>query len=194
MPRKRKLPDGMVTRPGRKGYYADFRVGGNRVQKKLGTDFEAAKSILHDLRARAEKAEFGLLDNNFLVEELRKRWEASWQQSRKPRTVERYRQCLDNILPALAVAKVSQITEPRIVAYRDKRLTEGVSPRTVNAEVQALGCMLNWGAKEDVRLIGSNPIATVGPLPHDNPKEGRPLSSEEIADLFAASPPHWQDI
>src|SRR5262249_25227091 len=47
--RKRKLPDGMVTRSGRKGYYADFRIGGRRVQRKLSTDFDAAKSILFDL-------------------------------------------------------------------------------------------------------------------------------------------------
>src|SRR5947199_92639 len=67
MPRRRKLPDGMVTRPGRRGYYADFRVGGRRVQKKLGTDFDAAKSILHELRARAEKGGYGLLDNDYTL-------------------------------------------------------------------------------------------------------------------------------
>ena len=60
---RKRLPDGMVTRPGRRGYYADFRVGGRRVQQKLGTDFEAAKSVLHELKARAERARFGLLDN-----------------------------------------------------------------------------------------------------------------------------------
>jgi hypothetical protein len=31
MGRKRKLPDGMVQRPGRQGYYADFMVNGRRV-------------------------------------------------------------------------------------------------------------------------------------------------------------------
>ena len=51
MGKNRKLPDGMVTRPGCRGYYADFRAGGRRVQKKLGTDFQAAKGILIELRA-----------------------------------------------------------------------------------------------------------------------------------------------
>src|SRR5579871_2359408 len=87
MSRKRKLPDGMVTRPGRKGYYADFRVGGRRVQKKLGTDFDAAKSILHDLKARAEKAEFGLLDNNYPLAELQQKYLTHCRQSLDPNTV-----------------------------------------------------------------------------------------------------------
>ena len=34
----RKLPEGMTTRPGRRGYYAEFVVVGRRVQKKLGND------------------------------------------------------------------------------------------------------------------------------------------------------------
>ena len=71
MPRKRKLPDGMVAHPCRKGYYANFRAGGRRILKKLGTDFKPAKSILHELRARAEKADWNLVDNDYPIEELK---------------------------------------------------------------------------------------------------------------------------
>jgi integrase len=183
----------MTTRPGRRGYYADFRVGGRRLQKKLGTDFEAAKSILHDLKARAERADFNLLDNNYQISELRRQWLAHCKQTRKPRTTERYAQALAKILPALACVKVLQLTIPAITEYRDSRLREGASPRTINAEVQALGCMLNW-AMGPAKLIGCNPIKELKPLPHDNPKDGRPLSPEEMERLFVASPSHWRDI
>jgi Meiotically up-regulated gene 113 len=54
MPNRYRLPKGMTTRPGRKGFYADFRVNGRRVQKKLGTNFKAARTLLAVLRARAE--------------------------------------------------------------------------------------------------------------------------------------------
>src|SRR6266568_3197805 len=101
MPRKRKLPDGMVTRPERRGYYADFRVGGRRIQRKLGTDFEAAKSILHELRARAEKAEFSLLDNNYTLASLKSTYLRHCSQALKPRTVDTYLGQLGNILGAL---------------------------------------------------------------------------------------------
>src|SRR6266545_3331753 len=141
MSRKRKLPDGMVTRPGRKGYYADFKVGGRRIQKKLGTDFDAAKSILTDLRARAERADFNLLDNNHPIADLRRQYIAHCKQALEASTVRCYEDWLDTILPALGVVKVSQLTIPAVVAYRERRLAKGRSPRTVNGEVGALATM-----------------------------------------------------
>jgi integrase len=193
MPRKRKLPDGMVQRPGRKGYYADFRAGGQRIQQKLGTDFEAAKSILIELRARAEKADFGLLDNHFALADLQRKYLAHCRQSLEASTVRCYEDWLDTIIPALGVVKVSQVTVPAVLAYREMRLAQGRSPRTVNGEVGALSTMLNWGV-DPARLIGSNPVAGLKPLPHTKPKEGRPLTDDEVPRLLAASPPHWRDI
>src|SRR4051812_33941972 len=103
MARRRKLPDGMVTRPGRRGYYADFMVNGRRVQKKLGTDFDAAKSILHDLRARAEKAEFGLLDNDYPLADLRDAYLKRCRQELRPARVQRYGERLELVLAGLGV-------------------------------------------------------------------------------------------
>ncbi|HYT92784.1 MAG TPA: tyrosine-type recombinase/integrase [Gemmataceae bacterium] len=193
MSRKRKLPDGMVTRPGRKGYYADFKVGGRRIQKKLGTDFDAAKSILTDLRARAERADFNLLDNNHPIADLRRQYIAHCKQALEASTVRCYEDWLDTILPALGVVKVSQLTIPAVVAYRERRLAKGRSPRTVNGEVGALATMLNWGVNLG-KVIGSNPLAGLVPLPHDRPKEGRPLSDDEVPRLLKASAPHWRDV
>jgi hypothetical protein len=34
--RKRKLSNGMVTRPGREGYYCDFQINGKRYPGVLG--------------------------------------------------------------------------------------------------------------------------------------------------------------
>src|SRR5262245_56472849 len=120
MPRPRKLPDGMVTRPGRKGYYADFRVGGRRIQKKLGTDFGAAKSILIELRARAERAGFNLLDNNYTIDQLKRQYLAHCRQALEPSTVRCYEDWLDTIIPAVGVVKVSQLSVSAVLAYRRK--------------------------------------------------------------------------
>jgi len=200
MSKKRQLPDGMVQRPGRIGYYADFQVGGKRVRDFLSTDFGAAKEILNELKSRADKGDFGLQDNAVLLDDLRTKWLAACKQRLKASTVERYEECLDNILPALGVKRVSQVTVAGVVDYRTRRLAErtkrlpdGASPRTVNAEVQALGCMLNWAVKP-AKLIRHNPILDLEPLPHDNPKEGRPLTGDEMMALFDHSAPHWQDI
>jgi hypothetical protein len=45
--------------------YCDFYAGGRRVRKKLATDLDAAKQILVELRSRAQKDEFDLLDNDY---------------------------------------------------------------------------------------------------------------------------------
>jgi integrase len=193
MPRERKLPDGMKTREGRDGYYADFQVNGRRVRDFLSTDFKAACQILNDLKARADKADFNLLDNQFPIDDVRHQYLAHCKQVLDPSTVRCYTDWLRRILPALGVAKVSQLSPATVLAYREQRLANGKSPRTVNAEVGALSTMLNW-AVDPARLIGSNPVAGVKPLPHLRPKEGRPLADDEVPKLLEASPPQWRDI
>jgi integrase len=182
----------MVTRPGRKGYYADFMVNGRRVQKKLSTDFEAAKSILHTLRARADKAGYGLLDNDYPLADLRDAYLKSCDQELRPASVQRYRERLENVLTGIGVQKVSQLDLARVVAYRESRL-KSVSPGTVNAEINSLKFMLKW-AVDPAFLIGSNPIVGLKPLRHDNPKQGRALTDDEVSRLLAKSMPHWRGI
>jgi integrase len=181
----------MVTRPGRKGYYADFRVGGNRVQKKLGTDFEAAKSILIELRARAERGEWGLLDNDYPVDDLKASYLKRCKQELKELSGVRYQAALNAILTWLGVRKVSQLDTARVLAYREAKLAK-LSPRTVNYHVNALATMLRWGA--DQKIIGSNPLDGIQPLPLGQLKEGRPLSNEEVQRLLDKSSQPWRDI
>jgi integrase len=192
MARKRKLPEGMTCRPGRRGYYADFYVGGRRVQKKLGTVFDAAKSILNDLKGRAERAEYDLLDNDYPLADLRAAYVKRCGQELRPATVERYAASLDAVLGWLNVPKVRQIDATRFLAYREHRLATGLSPRTVNHDMTILGSMLRWGVKQ--KLIGSNPLDGIKPLRHDHPKQGRPLTPDEIRLLLDKSPQPWRDI
>jgi integrase len=191
MPRKRKLPDGMVTRPGRKGYYADFMAGGRRVQKKLGTDFDAAKSILHELRARAEKAEFGLLDNDYPLADLRDAYLKRCAQELRPGTLTAYRTSIDIVPAGLGVQKVRQVDAAAVLASRERRLSE-VCPRTVNRDVDAFRFMLRWGV--DRKLIGSDPLDGIKPLRHDRPKQGRALADGEVSRLLEASRQPWRDV
>jgi hypothetical protein len=63
MARTRKLPDGLRLRG--RVYYADFCAKGKRVRKRLSSNLDAASEILNDLKARADKADFNLLDNDY---------------------------------------------------------------------------------------------------------------------------------
>jgi integrase len=80
-----------------------------------------------------------------------------------------------------------------VIRYRQARLEKGTSPRTVNKEVGALSTMLNWGV-DPAKLIGSNPIGGIPPLPHDHPKDGRTLSDDEVRRLLEKSKQPWKDI
>lgn len=192
MAKQRKFPEGMHRRKGRRGYYAEFVVGGRRVQKKLANDFEAARKILHDLRARAEKGEYGLLDNDYLIDDLKGAYLKRCSQELRPNTLLRYGYSLKAIMPALAVRKVSQVTVEKVLAYREERLRKGVSPRTVNHDVTILSAMFGWGV--DKNIIGSNPLRKMEPLLHDHPKEGRALTDAEVEQLLKRSPMHWRTI
>jgi integrase len=191
MSRKRKLPEGIRERGG--VYHADFYAGGRRVRKRLSTDLGAAKEILNDLRARADKADFNLLDNDYPLAELQKQFVRHCRQSLKPATTARYETCLSAILTAIPATRARQLRLESVQLYRDKRLAEGASPRTVNMEVTVLGTMLRWAVKP-ARLIGSNPLAEIEPLPHDHPKEGRALIDDEVKRLLERSPAPWRDI
>jgi integrase len=190
MPRK-KLPDGIRLRGG--AYHADFYAGGRRVRKKLSRHLDVALTLLHELQARADRADFGLLDNDCALADLQKQYLRHCRQGLKPRSAERYELALDTIMPRLAATRAKQLRINDILAYREERLAEGISPCTVNKEVGALATMLRWGVKP-ARLLGSNPIEGISPLPHDNPKEGRALSPEEVQRLLGKSPQPWRDI
>lgn len=191
MGRKRKLPEGMVTRAGRRGYYADFRIGGRRIQKQLGTDFEAARSILNELKARAEKSDWGLLDNNYPIKELQDAFLKRCSQELRASSSVRYRMSLNKVLTWLNVSKVNQLDVVQVMKYREWRLASA-GPATVNHDLTILGAMLRWGVEK--KLIGSNPLDGIKKLPNDNPRDGRPLTDDEVARLLKTSGQPWRDI
>jgi integrase len=176
-----------------KHYYSDFYAGGRRVRKKLATDFDAACDILIELRSRAQKADFGLLDNDYPLAKLKDQYLRHCEQSVRPKTVRRRRRMLDKMLGRLGADRASQLTVDAVLLYRQGRLAEGVVPSTVNLEVTTFGGMLRWACGAP-KLIGSNPLDGVKPLPHDRPKEGRPLTDDEVRRLLDASPPRWRDV
>jgi hypothetical protein len=88
----------MVQRPGRNGYYADFRAGGRRIQKRLSSDFDAVRTILNQLNARYDKAGQGILDNEHPIADLKAAFLKRCEQELRPTTVERYKDSLASVL------------------------------------------------------------------------------------------------
>ena len=146
------------------------------------------------LHARADRSDFGLVDNDYRWEDLRReflRWAA--QAVRRPKQYERH---LDQFERFMRVSSIRQVDHAYVVQYREWRLSTpiaGKGPkkfpavRTVNLEIATLRAMLNRGV--EWKRIGSNPIAGLKPLADDEPRKSRrPLINEVVSRLFDASP------
>lgn len=208
MGRQRKLPEGMWVRGGT--YYARFRANGRLIRKRLSTDLDAAKEMLNDLRARADLASFGLINNNYPWAEL-KTLILSWaKQTNRPSTLAQYALDIRLFDAYCKISNVNQITTEHMIRYRGWRLAGGgnprgktVCPRTVNKNVGTIKLMLSLAAKatedEGFGLIGYNPIASLAPLPHDDPKkQRRAMEWSEVEAVFTHSPdylrPAWMTL
>jgi len=193
--KKRKLPVGMWQRGN--VYYARFRYRGRIVRKRLAGDFEAAKDMLLELRSRIARGDFGLLDNDYTWADLKAEY---LQAKKKNRRVKDYERCLRHFEKYQAVGSIRQIDYKYVDGYRDWRAANGIlpgkrpaCPRTINLEVGVLVGMLRLGVKR--KLLGSNPLADLKPLPHDSvKKERRALSWPEVEAIFASAPARYRPV
>lgn len=187
MRRRKKVP-GLWERNG--VYYARFRAHGREVRKRLSTDFTAAVEMLNELRARADKADFDLIDNDYPFDDLKREF-IKWK-SQTTRMADEYERDLERFTEYSPIRSVRQITYEWIAGFREWRLKE-VGPRTVNKQVGILHHMLNMGKKW--KRIGSNPILGIEPLPEDSrTKDRRSLSVEEVLAIFDASPNYLKPV
>ncbi len=201
MGRKRKLAAGIWEREG--VYYARFRARGRLVRKRLSRDYNTALEMLNDLRARADRGEFGLLDNDVSLSELTKEYLRHCEQTCKPKTVQSYRASLKRFSSMVSAKSVAGLSSSVATTYRADRLSQDkvpgkpergtVSRRTVNKEVGAVATMLAWAVSN--KKIGTNPLAEVKSLKHDEKrKERRDLSADEVVSLFDNSPDYLKPV
>jgi integrase len=189
MGRKRKLPEGMWDRDGT--YYARFRANGREVRKRLSSDYRAACEMLNDLKARADRADFNLLDNDYAWGALKDEF-LKWKRQTS-RVGDSYESDLKKVEEYSPIRSVRQITHEYVTGFRAWRLAQDVSPRTINKQVGVLHHMLNMGVEWE--RIGSNPIVGIKPLPNDSPrKTRRSLSVEEVQTIFEVSPAYLKPV
>ncbi len=196
MARQRKLPTGMWKRGN--VYYARFRANGRSVTKRMSTDYKAACDILAELKAKASRADFGLIDNDCKWDDLKAlflRWA-----KQETKVAGLYKKHLERFERYQPVRTIRQIDTDYVLGYRDWRRINAerdgykvVSAQTINYEVTTLKNMLNKGV--EWRKLGDNPIAKLKRLDDDKAyKERRALTVEEVAALLKASPAKLQTI
>lgn len=189
MGRPRKLPAGMRKRG--QVYYAKFRKDGRLIQKRLSTNFQAASEMLTDLRARTDKAGAGILDNDFPWKEAKDEY-LRWARQ-QTRIAKEYEFALGKFEEYLKPNSLRQITHEYVVGFRQWRLEQNVTPRTVNKQVLVLNALMNkmvqWGK------IGVNPLHGMVHLKHDQKKkQRRSLSVDEINAILEHSAPYLRRV
>jgi integrase len=85
------------------------------------------------------------------------------------------------------------VDQAKHLAGTGQRLRAGCSPRTVNHDVIVLKAVLNWAVRT-AKLIASNPVKELKALRHDEPRQRRPFSLDEVNRLLEASPEPWRSI
>ena len=87
MARSKGLPAGLIKRG--QVYHANFQYNGRRVRKKLATNLNVATQMLNDLRARVFQDDYGALDNNVPLSEIKEEYLTSCEDRVRPSTFER---------------------------------------------------------------------------------------------------------
>lgn len=189
-PRKRKIPAGMVLRG--RVYHADFMKQGRRIRKRLSTDLDASKDMLNELRSRADRGELGLLDNRYPWADLRNDFLA-WAKQNIRRWQE-YESDLEKFEEFSHVRCVSLVTPRLIDQFREWRLAQGVTPRTINRQVGTISNMLGK-AVHRFKVIDSNALGDIDRLAEGDPtKVRRALTAEEVAAVFEHSRPEMVPV
>jgi integrase len=89
---------------------------------------------------------------------------------------------------------VSMVTPRHIDQFREWRLAQGVTPRTINRQVGTVSSMLTKGV-DRFQVIATNPLASVKRLPEGDPsKARRALSEDEVEAIFAKSRPEMVPV
>lgn len=164
--RKRKVR-GLWIRNGR--YYLQMRVEGEKSARKIplqAQNLEAAIKEIREKQAAKDKGELPTAGLKPKFADYCKSYldffETVKNSGKRPRTVERERTSLVRWVAALGHVRVDKITKPMITAFIDRRLKDGLSPRSVNVDVIALRNVLKKAANDG--FLNALPTAGLKPL------------------------------
>jgi integrase len=148
--------------------------------------------MLNELRSRADKGSLELLDNRYPWDDLKKDFLAWAKQS--TRSAAAYESDLASFEKFSHVRCVSIVTPRLVDQWRQERLTEGVTPRTINRQVGTIRNMLSKGVHR-FKVLANNALADVKRLPEGDPtKVRRALTADEVEAIFKHSRPEMVPV
>lgn len=104
----------------------------------------------------------------------------------------RYVNMVTNLTVHFGNAKLEQVTPKTIVAFKNKRYADGVTPATINRELALMKKAFNLACRE-WEWTKDNPVCRVS-MERENNTRDRWLTCEEERRLLAASAPWLQEV
>lgn len=176
-------------------YYLQVKLAGEKTPRKLpleAASLSEAKSAMEakrtelrvgDVPLRGRKPGFTECAENYL-----RILEMAERPPKAARTIREERLVLDRWKAHLGNTRIDQISPAQIAAYRDARLKEGLSPRTINLHVTVLRNVL-------AKAVDDGQLREVPKIRRFKNSEARPparprLSDKEFEDLCQAALKH----
>lgn len=181
-----------IRRDGKVLYQADYvDFTGKRHRRVLSDNRVVAERILTTLLRRRDLEKAGMsseLGLDMSIEEVAEHYLKDLARRAKPHSVWSYRRAVTRIRTDLGITTVRDITKLAILRWRDSRIEEGASHKTVNTEVGALKAALAFAVQ--IGLLGMHPLDGLKSLPVTAGHRKRPpraLTDDELARLLAAA-------
>jgi len=167
-------------------YFADYRINGRRIRKKLGRSKRIAELALKDIEVKIARGELGFEAKDSDLDRLFEEYLTYSQTNHSPASQKRYKAILANFEGFLSnypyLTKTSHLVPKLFEDYKTFRKEEGAANKTVNIELQTLGAMFNLALKWGYAT--ANPVKGVSQLKEDNGKKPRFLSQGECRILL----------
>jgi integrase len=197
-------------------WYAYFTDAfGRRLKKSTGlTSKSKALEMAHTLQRAANEARRGVLTEtrtrellseilasvtgeamrSFTVAQWFEHFAAQKARSRAGQTAARHRQMMREFLEFLgprASLNIAAITSKDIADFRDHRLSLGLAPSTINADLITVGAAFNAAQKQG--HISVNPCAMLEPL-KENSQRKSVFTPEQVTALLKAAEGDWKGL
>ncbi len=197
------------------GVYLVVSPGGQRRWVRKSTKKRKrseAKEILEAWQKTADRAAAGSLDQarirEIVLETVERvtgkrtdsptvaEWLERWIRTEKgavaPRTMMRYEQIVRDFLSSIgARAQAEALSTDAILEFKERWLSGGRSPRTVNQTIKILKRPFKIALEEG--LIDRNPVAAVRPIRTSSAKKGV-FSPEQIQQLLEVAEGDWRGL